>query len=92
MYCIKFRKTVSNDTVFKIKIKTTTQDTGFNISVILYDCYQMTDERYEEMAMYKRQAIFTETRLKARSRQKLLSRVQNIVDSMHVSRTSNTTM
>ncbi|XP_013389330.1 centriolar coiled-coil protein of 110 kDa-like [Lingula anatina] len=47
----------------------------------------MTHERREEMQQYKRQAVIAETRLKNRRREKLLAKVQSIVDEIETRRT-----
>ena len=51
----------------------------------LLSIFQLTDEKRKEMQMYKQQAIISETRMRARSRQRLLQRVQNVMNSIDVS-------
>ena len=45
----------------------------------------MTPERVEEMRQYRQQAQIAETRLRARAKQKLLTRVQLIMAEIDVS-------
>ena len=44
----------------------------------------MTDERRSEMQMLRHQAVMAETRMRAKARQKLLERVQSVMNSIDV--------
>ena len=45
----------------------------------------MTEDKRTEMQLYRQQAIIAETRIRAHNRQKMLAKIQSVMDSIDVS-------